>query len=69
MSQKNKTGFALIIGLLLIAPSEWGRVREWFKDLKPLKQWIIAVSVALFIVVCIAVVIAPVLWDWIQYLT
>jgi len=69
MIKPKNAAFALILSLITIAPAEWQRVSGWFEDLKPVKQYVVAVAVAVFIVVCLAIVIVPIAWDWIQYLS
>lgn len=69
MSNAKNTAFGLIIGLIMLAPAEWGRVRGWFEDLRPLKRTALAVMVAVFIVICLAIVLVPIVWEWLQYLT
>jgi hypothetical protein len=69
MRNEKKTALALIISILLMIPNEWNRIRGWFEDLSKLKKFVFAAFIALFSVLCLAVVLVPIVWEWIQYLS
>lgn len=68
MKAHTKITFGLLAALLLMAPGEWPRAKEWYEGLSAPKQWAIGIAVALFLLLISAWLLWPLVWPWAQRL-
>lgn len=68
MNPHRKISIGLLIALLAFAPGEWGRVKDWFMHLSPIRQWLVGTLVALTITVVLAWIFQTRLNHLIKYL-
>ena len=66
-----QVAFALIIILAILVvfmDEERQRLVDWYEDQTWIKQAAWGIVIALFISLCIAVILVPILWDWYLHL-
>lgn len=68
MTGPRMTAIALLCVLLMIAPPEWGRVKEWFFDKKMWERAFIALGISIVGAAVLAVLFIPIITQWLEYL-